>query len=473
MRPLEIVFLLANVPLLTWCLFGRDLPPWARALPVGAALLVLLQVAVEGARWHLAPAYAVTLGVFFACAWPRGVGLGPLAAVLCLGLLGVSAAVATLLPVFRLPTPTGPYPVGTVTIHLVDASREEQGGERRGAPRELMIQVWYPAEHAGPGQVYRPLAETEFKKSHLALVRTNAATGVPLAHARDRYPVVLFSPSWTGRRDQNTVQVEELASHGFLVIGIDHPFGTACTVFPDGRVAETELGEWMDFSSDESFRACVRAAEVQLQIRAADVRFVLDELERFDRADANDLLAGRLDLSRVGMFGHSFGGSVAAEVCLTDPRFKAGVDLDGVYFGGPKSKAIGKPFMVFSEDTPVPTPAQVAAATGRSRRELTLYAEDDVAIRRGLSESGGYFLTLRGTRHMNYCDSPLYSPLRRLTRAGPIRPERAMEIINAYVLAFFRANLLGEDASLLGMLPSPYPEVEFERFVRQENGRST
>jgi dienelactone hydrolase len=307
----------------------------------------------------------------------------------------------------------------------------------------------------------------------LALVRTHAATGVPLARARGRYPVVLFSPSWIGRRDQNTVQVEELASHGFLVVGVDHPYGTALTVFPDGRKAETALGEWMDYSSDESFQACLRAAEAQLQIRAADVRFVLDELERLDRGDPSELLTGRVDTSRVGVFGHSFGGAVAAEVCLTDPRFKAGVDLDGVFFGGPKTKAIGKPFLVFSEDTPVPTPAQVAAATGRSRRELTLYADDDRAIRQGLSESGGYFVTIQGTSHMSYCDSPLYSPLRRLTRAGPIRREKGIEIINAYVLAFFRANLLGENASLLGTMPSPYPEVEFERFEKKEIGRAS
>jgi predicted dienelactone hydrolase len=468
MRPLEIVLLLANVPLLAWCLFGRELPHGARALPVLAVLLLVVQVAVEGARWHLAPAYAVTLCVFFACAWPRDVALGALAALLGLGLLGVAAALATILPVFRLPTPTGPYPVGTLTMHLVDTSREEQGRNRKSEHRELMVQVWYPAEHAGPGQMYRPLAETEFKKSHLALVRTHAAVGVPLARVRERYPVVLFSPSWTGRRDQNIVQMEELASHGFLVVGVDHPYSTAVTVFPDGRVAETELGDWMDYSSDESFSDCVRTSEAQLRIRAADMRFVLDELERLDGGDRDHLLTGRIDLARVGVFGHSFGGAVSAEVCLTDPRFKGGANLDGVYFGGPKTKSIGKPFLVFFDDTPTPTDAELATATGRVRRELTFIAEDERCIRQRLTESGGYLVSLNGARHMNFCDSPLYSPIRRFTRAGPILPERAMEIINAYLVAFFRASLNGADEALLTTTSSPYPEVEWECYVKKD-----
>src|SRR5262249_43974891 len=206
-------------------------------------------------------------------------------------------------------------------------------------------QVWYPAEWAGPGRPYRTPAETEFKKRHLALVKTNAATGVPVASAQARYPVVIFSPAWTGRRNQNTVQAEELASHGFVVVGIDHPYGTDLTIFPDGRMARTTLGDFLDCATDETVQESVRTAEAQLRIRAADVCFVLDELERLDRSDLQDILTGRLDTSRVGIFGHSFGGAVAAEVCLIDARFQAGINLDGLIFGEPTRQRIGKPFL--------------------------------------------------------------------------------------------------------------------------------
>jgi hypothetical protein len=68
---------------------------------------------------------------------------------------------------------------------------------------------------------------------------------------------------------------------------------------------------------------------------------------------------------------------------------------------------------------------------------------------------------------MDFCDSLLYFPLRRLTQAGAIRSERAMAIVNAYVVAFLRANLNGEDATLLGAPSSPYPEVKIEQFVKK------
>src|SRR5581483_7569872 len=126
---------------------------------------------------------------------------------------------------------------------------------------------------------YRTLAETPLTKIHLASVRTHAAPMVPVAGAEARYPIVLFSPSWTGRRGQNTVQAEELASHGFVVVGIDHPFATDLTVFPDGRHARTTLGEFLDYSTDEKFAASLQTAAAQLRVRVADARFVLDELE--------------------------------------------------------------------------------------------------------------------------------------------------------------------------------------------------
>jgi predicted dienelactone hydrolase len=463
-----MVLLFANLPMLLWCLLGRELPGWARLLPAAAIVLMVVQVLVEGARWHMAPGYLVTIGLFFACSWPRTVGVGWLTAVMGIGLLFVAAGLGTVLPVFDLPKPTGVYPIGTMAMHLTDAAREETRSNQPGKLRELMIQIWYPAEHGGPGIAYRPLAETEFKKRHLALVRTHAVRGVPIAKAQAQYPLVLFAPSWTGRRDQNTVQVEELASHGFLVVGIDHPYSTALTAFPDGRTVQTVLGPWMDYSTDETFHACVRTSEEQLRIRAADVRFVLDEIARLNQFDAQSLFTGRIDMSRVGIFGHSLGGAVAAEVCQTEPRVKAGVNLDGVFFGGPTKKSIGKPMLVFSDDTPVATPAQLATITGPRHRELAFIAQDDQCIRQRLSESGGCLLTLRGARHMNFCDSPLYSPVRRLTHAGPIQPTRAMEIINAYMLAFFRAKLNGRDEPLLSGPSSAYPEVEFERFPKDK-----
>src|SRR5262249_35126219 len=144
------------------------------------------------------------------------------------------------------------------------------------------------------------------------------------------------------------------------------------------------------------------------------------------------------------------------------PRVKAGVNLDGLMFGEAPAAGFGRPFLFISDGTPVPTAAEVEAAGGPSPRELTFLVENGKGIRRGLAEQGGCYVTLHGSSHMNFCDSPLYSPLRALTRAGTIPRERAMEIINAYLVSFFQTHLNRASGCGLAALSERYPEAELE-----------
>ena len=166
-----------------------------------------------------------------------------------------------------------------------------------------MIRVWYPADNPGTRQYYRSDTPATLKNAHLRLVKVHSYSGVPVGSARPRYPVLIFSPSWTGTCDQYTALLEELASHGFLVVGLDHPYGSDPTTFPDGRVVRSVLDKWLDYSSDESLEASVRVAEAQLQIRSRDVVFTVDELERLDRGDPCGLLTNRVDLCAWGSSG--------------------------------------------------------------------------------------------------------------------------------------------------------------------------
>ncbi len=452
MRPLEIALWAVTAGLLLWHLSHRGAPGWVRVLPAGAGVLLIAHALVEGPRWHLAPVYLVTLGLFVIAAWPRARAPEPATWGVLAGLvlLAAAAVLASVLPVFELPKPTGPHPVGTVTLHLVDPGRAEPRTDRPDGRRELIVQIWYPAGRAGPGRSYRTFAETTLKTQHLARVQTHAAAGVPVAPAR--HPVILFSPGANGRRNHNTVQAEELASHGFVVACLDHPYDTDLVVFPDGRAARFAGPTEGDPAG----------AEEVLRVRVADARFVLDELERLDRADPAGLFTDRLVTGRVGVFGHSFGGAVAAELCLTEPRVAAGVNLDGSIYGGAATRGYGKPLLFFSEDIPLPTPEALAKATGEARQQLLAIKNDYDKIRRGSAMQNGQWITIRGARHVNYCDSPLYSPLWRYLRGGPIRHERAMEITNAYLLSFFRRHLKGEEDGLLDA-PPPYPEVEVQR----------
>ncbi len=107
MRPLEIALLLVSVPLLLWCLSGRALPAWGRGLALVALAVMIAHLLFEGGRWHLIPGYLVTVGLAAAACWPYTLVLGRTAGVLGLLLLVGSALVASVLPVFTLPEPTG------------------------------------------------------------------------------------------------------------------------------------------------------------------------------------------------------------------------------------------------------------------------------------------------------------------------------------------------------------------------------
>ncbi len=461
MRPLEIVYLLLNLPLLIWCVFNVALPAWGRIVPIVTLVFMAVDIALDGARWTMAPAFVVTCWLFVACTWPRVIQPGRWSSSALFSVLLTSGVLATLLPVFELPKPTGPYGVGTVTRHLIDTSRREIHDLDKNGPRELMIQVWYPTRENGPGKPYRASNEVSWSKQHLALVRTHAVEDASLATDQDQFPLLIFEPSWTGRRNQNTVQAEELASKGYLVVGIEHPYSADLTVFPDGRKTTSTLGEFLDCASDASVAACLQASREQLAIRSADARFVLDEFERLDRAKPADRFAGHIDFSRVGIFGHSFGGAVAAEVCRCDRRFKAGVNYDGLIFGDVLDQGIGKPFLFLMDGTPIPSESELEHNKGPYVRELILVAENYDCLRHH-PEERGYWASIKGASHMNFCDSPLYTPIRRLTHGGPIEPSRCFQIINAFTVAFFNTYLKGAPDPFFDGSVSAYPEIELE-----------
>jgi len=254
---------------------------------------------------------------------------------------------------------------------------------------------------------------------------------------RSRYPVILYSPSWQGSRNENVAYVEELASHGFVVVGVDHTYGTDVTFFPDGRVIRSKLVNFIDCSSDLAYDLSLNVANEQLHIRVSDVRFVLQELERIDNKDPDELFTGHLDLSRAGILGYSFGGAVAMEACQVDARFRAGIALDSLLFGKSADVGVEQPFLFLTDDSPIPKDADLQVADGTKRRQALLQLNCVQSMRRAIATHGGYWIIVRGTKHPNFSDSALYTPLKRRTGVGPIDASRATTIVNQCVLGFF------------------------------------
>lgn len=450
MRSLELAFIIAALFALGVSLWQRRAwRAWTRLIACLAFIFAVLQVCLEGSRWQMFPAYVVVaaLGLYSCFHFTSSGRLPLLANLTAIACLLISLSLGFLLPVFSFPRPSGPFAIGTVTRAWVRTASSEE--VKFGSPpeRRLIVQFWYPAESGAKGKLapYREGSDFSFRARYLALVRTHARIGVPVARAQSMYPLVFFSPMWNSGRSQNTFEFEMLAGNGFIVAAVEHPPDSAEGVF--------------DYSSDE----LVRQKGREVERRAADIRFLLDRIEEIQRNDPAGLLAGRFDISRAGIFGHSFGGAAAAEVCWLDPRFKAGINMDGNLFGAVATAGIRQPFFFMYSDS-APTPALLNSANPQIRYEARMDQLDYMRSGASLLHYGGYRMVIKGSLHLNYTDRPLFSPWRRLTGAGPVDPRLAMREINAYTLAFFEKTLNGKSEPLLDGSAHPYPNVAFEAF---------
>jgi len=320
----------------------------ARAVALGlwilAAVTLLTHAVLEGMHWQMIPAYAGVLlfAVTFAVR-------GPISRYVVAGAMLLFAAgscvLSAFLPMFRLPAPTGPYLIGTQILYLVNDHPPAHTVLRKDGTRELMIQVWYPASSFSAARApYRRLSETSLLSSYQSVLWTHARLNAPFAASGAPFPLLLLDPEWNGRRTYFTYLVEDLVSHGYVVVGIDHTGNSGPTAFPDGHVSQPDPDPGLDFESHTFAEVNAYGAQQQV-VQVSDARFVLDQLQRFN-LDSSNWLFSRLDMNRIGAFGHSFGGSVSAQACLEDARIKSALDMDGSLWGPVQQLGLAKPFMM-------------------------------------------------------------------------------------------------------------------------------
>ena len=445
-------------------------PAWRKQRALGVVLIVagglclVLHLLFEGYRWQMLPIDATSVGLAIVnLHTQRKAEQRPRRAGLILALVGLILGVALLLllPVPRFPRPSGPYPIGTVSYHWIDTSRQETYGDAPGGPRELMVQVWYPAEPsrgrperwlAGGVTTSRAMAAwsrfPRFLIDQTALAYTHAHAGAPISDHQDVYPVVVYIHGWGGFRNINPDQIEALVSHGYVVVSADHTYGALLTVFPDGRVAPNDRRA---LQGDGSEGDRVRAATALVKTYAADARFVLDQVTQLNAADPAGRFTGRLDVEHVGLFGHSTGGGAVVLVCAEDARCQAVLGMDTWIERVPDeviARGLTQPLLMVNS-------AAWTNGGNNYTRQRQLYE----AMR-----NTAYFLSIDGTTHYDFVAVPAISPLAPVLGVkGPLPARRVMEINTTYLVAFFDKHLRGEPAPLLDG-PSPaYPEVHFEK----------
>ena len=458
MRPFEVII---PVTLATYLVWTHPRPFAIRLLPALALLLSLFHFAVEGYRWQMIPIYVITaaLGLAALLKIQSPLDWKPLASILTLILLAVSTALPILLPVPSIPTPSGPYPVGTRIYELTDPSRKEIYSGRDEA-RRFMIQVWYPSEPSASDEqahwmnnasLYAPAVSTHigmpsFFLDHLALVKVPAYVDAKIAREETPFPVIIFSHGWQGFNAQNTGQALQLASHGYVVIGVQHTYGAVITVFPDGTIADnnpTALPP--DDTPTEEYET---KARILVDQWSGDLGFTLDFLQA-QNEDANSIFFQAIDLSHVGVYGHSTGGGAAVEFCGTDLRCTALFGQDP--FMRPVSReviehGVTQPsFFMFSQ--------RWRDDTSSRNNELFDLFYPHVAKALGA-------VYIEGTAHYDFTDLPLLSPLApQLGLKGPINGKRVIAINDDYLLHFFEITLKNDSTGFFEGT-SPYSEVK-------------
>jgi len=393
-------------------------------------------------------------------------------------LFGV-VALAALLGLMRLdhnrettlPTPTGPFAIGRTTYAWSDAAHADPLAPQPGTKRELLAWIWYPAAPRQPSQTvdeylpapWRTALEhqsgplfTQLLTRDLSRVRAHSIRDAEVSPQQRSYPVVLMRAGLAALTTDYTALAEDLASHGYVVVGFDAPYRSLVVVFPDGRViarAPQNNADLLDGPQKEQL------ANKLLQAWSADMGFALDQLERLNTSDPSGRFLGQLDLRRVGVFGHSLGGATALQFCHDDSRCKAGIDVDGAPLGSVVADGVTQPFMFLLSDHRGESNAGEPEAIRQAGANIH-------SIYDRLPNDRRLMIMIRGASHYMFSDdgAMLKSPLVMgvLRTAGVVRLDgrRQITLTAHYVSTFFDVYLKGAPASEL-MSRSEYPEIEY------------
>jgi len=344
----------------------------------------------------------------------------------------------------QLPKPLGPFKIGTTSFELTDHSRLDPFAPTP-QNRSVQLSICYPIADGNslPFSTYLPPLTTRALEMQFGVpagsipnISTRAHLNAPILGGGRNTPVILYSPGFGNSRFLGTMFVQELASEGYAVVSIDHPYDASVVELSDGRVITANISD----SPEDITRA--------VAVRAADARFILDELETGCDFKVPGLHKG-LDTTRVGFFGHSLGGATAGTAMVLDSRIVAGVNMDGSFFGPDIQRGLTKPFVIM-------------ASKGDNRTTDFTWGEVWPKLRGFKRE-----IEIEGAEHGTFTDGPVLADLLGVKSeledfVGTIAARRVEKIQHAYLTAFFDFAVRGKKKEKLLDGPSKeFPEVTF------------
>ena len=393
-------------------------------------------------------------------------------------------------PIFQYPVPQGEYQVGTRFMVLTDYDRPDIFTKDTSDFRKFWIQIWYPAEpgyDSKPSPYYRKeiadhfiemgLFESSFNED-VALHASYSFLEAPVNNKRGKFPVLIYSSS--GVMNANLFLFENLASHGYVVVSVGHPHWCVFyynengePFFPDYKNNIHYQNMWKEEGSEivnqtkekitiaknaNEKKALHRELNNLMPVEISDVRlwtqdfdFVITELSKRNTREA--LFQGILDLNKIGIFGYSKGGVAAAHACLSNTKYKAGINLSGFMFGDIEDENIKVPFMnIESEES--------WCVNCEPINDIIYYsAEDDV-----------YMVQVKGATHGNFTDLSAYKDYITTdfnNLLGSIDGSFFHRIQSEYILSFFNIYLKDFKSNLLTEHTDHYDEVRVKFNIRR------
>ena len=375
----------------------------------------------------------------------------------------------------ELPRPTGALAVGRVTLHMSDRTRHEPVS-LGGGSRELMVDIWYPAEpgegipapyldprsfsDAASADRLRGLLRGAYDDIRKGRVRTHARQRAPFARSVRRVPLLIFSHGGGEARETYSGQLEDLASHGFAVAAISHTHEAVLTILPDGRHIRLAPGRWPrpTKSAIAGLPPSEEANQDRLQWWANDISFVIEELANINSARQPVWpFAGRLDVERIGAFGHSAGGQAAAHACQIEPRLRACLNQDGLsafapYYLDGRGWGMNQRFMLIVRNAPREQPSDEELAAMHMTREQAqqlldkLDARQEASLRRTGGGAYRVLMDAANTTHADFGDLPF---LQSATAREAEARAQILESVRTLTRAFFDKALKGLRPPLL------------------------
>ena len=343
--------------------------------------------------------------------------------------------ISKIIPFENLPKPLGAYEVGTQIFTWEDNDRLEWFTDDMNDHRKIVVQTWYPAENVmGEPVPYLdqwekrigPIAE-QIELSKVLIysiknIQSNSYLNAKIKRLKNPSPLIIFSHGLGGMRMQNTIQMEALASEGYVVVAIDHAYDANITLFDDGTFADYRSGVEGELSVQEFWNLRIP----QINTRSADIIFLLDEIESL--VESGDEFWRFVNMDYIGIMGHSFGGATAIISSAKDDRLDACIALDG--------------WIVPIESSYIQSGMKVPFLyMGRPEWETSLnYDKLDSLIENSSARS--IKLILPNTKHFDYSDTPQFSPIsRRIGVSGKMPANAIRDTLNNRILSFFNTHL--------------------------------